>query len=710
MVAERMKQFLFKFTDGFIIFLFPWFLAFLNTNWIFTPANGMPDTWFYYSFFRYFYQYAPVFPSNVHYFVERLTWIVPGYYVYKIFPPLFANYVIHLIVYYTAVFSLYGILRFLFNQRTALITALTMGSYPWFLRAAGWDYLDGAGIAHMLLLLFLLTLATHSKYWKAYLFLAGVVHSSMLIINQFWLGFVPAWLAYFLLLNQKYKKNRIDRLITAAICFIVGNIVISGVVSLFYHSVTGKYNFIENSMKFSRMVAHSADNKKEVVSYYGSMFPYWHLLPILVFLAVGWILKKMKQHIYRFSFFVVLVYFVLSYGWMIFWHYYAIPYLIVFLYSSYLIPAIFMLLAALLSLTLIQFSEKQFRQLTIFTILIFAIPFLLPSLIYEQENKYLLLFFTVTTFAGLVFLPRKWIVLPTLACISALSFLGGRNTWVYMPDRTQNQDNFLAVVDVGRLIDLHYPNRNYDDFRLWYKADKNIATYTSVASVYLYPWGSVINVSPSENYTWPSTTPLSGGNIVLLSANPNTKQTLDEAARAFPANNAKIEYLDSSIIKHGNISLTVIFTKLNTVMSIPLKYGEKHEFSTVPGTNWYSPEVGNNKSFAWSGPGVKSEIQLSLPARKSDAIVEFCVLGTILPELPKTLKLFVNGVSIPVKLLSDPECPYLFTGKIPLNIININPSETLLSFQVDRTISPRELEISVDSRRLGLAFDWIRTK
>jgi hypothetical protein len=320
------------------------------------------------------------------------------------------------------------------------------------------------------------------------------------------------------------------------------------------------------------------------------------------------------------------------------------------------------------------------------------------------------LLFTIATFLGLIFPIKKWIVLQTLLSISALSFLGGGDTWVYMPDRTQNLDNFLAVVDVGHLIDLHYPNRNYDDFRLWYKADKNIATYVSIASVYLYPWGSVIDVSPAENYTWPITTPISDGNIILLSANPNAKQTLDEAARALPVENAKIEYLDSSIIRHGNISVTMIFTKVNAFTPIPFKYGEKYEFSTVPGTNWHSPEVGNNKSYAWSGPGVKSDIYFNLPARQRDAIVEICIVGTILPELPETLDLFVNDISIPIKLSSDPECPYRFTGIIPLNIININSSETLLSFQVDRTISPRELEINADSRKIGVAFDWIRIK
>jgi hypothetical protein len=712
MVAERVKRFPVKATDFLILFLFPWLLILLNSNWIFSPANGMPDTWFYYAFFRYFFQYASEFPSNSHYFVERLTWIVPGFYVYRVFSPLWANYILHLAVYYTATFSLYGVLRILFNARTALIAALAMGSYPWFLRAAGWDYVDGVGIAHMLLLLFLLIRATRSGHWKMYLFVAGIVHASMLITNQFWAGFAPAWSVFFLLLNQREKKNQIGRLAIAVLCFLAGNLVLTGLVSLFFHAVTGNYNFLENSMQFSRMVAQSEENKNEVTQFYGTMFPYWHLLPLLFFLAAAWTLRSIKDHLYRYSFLVILAFFVLSYGWVIFWHVYAIPYLIIFLYSSYLIPAAFLLLGALLSVSLAQVSETAYTQLLVFSILIFAIPFILSTFDEWQDHPYLLVFFILIMLAGLTLLPRTWIILPTLISLSALSFLGGRNTWIYLPNRSQNQNNFLTVSDVGELIDAQYPDWNYNDFRLWYKRDKNVSTYGAIASVYLYPWGSVINMSPARRFVWPRTTRISDGNIVLLSANHDVQQVLIEAARAFPAKNARMEYVDSSVVQHGDISVTVIFASVEGSTSIPLEYGEKYEFESVQGVNWYSTEIGsdNQETFAWSGPGSTSEIEFLLPAREDDATVEFCVLGAILPELPQTLQLSVNGISVPVDLSRKPNCPYFYRGVIPSDVLRSNPSETLFSFEIDRTVSPKEMGVNADSRKLGLGFDWIEIK
>src|SRR5688572_3548552 len=263
--------------DRFILFIFPLILISINSNWIFTPVtNYIPDPWFYLGYFRYFYDYAPVYPSNTHYFVERLTWNIPGYYLHKTFPPLLANHILHLVVYYIAVFSLYGILHLIFNRRTALISALLMGSYPWFLRAAGWDYTDGTGIAHMLFLIFLITLSQYSSRWRVWLLLAGVVHSSLLITNLFWFGFIPSWVIYFLILNIQTKKFEMKQLILPASYFLLGDLVTVGIAGLFYYWVTGNYFFLTNSVRFSVILRSDEGNRNTVITIYRHMRPYWH--------------------------------------------------------------------------------------------------------------------------------------------------------------------------------------------------------------------------------------------------------------------------------------------------------------------------------------------------------------------------------------------------------------------------------------------------
>src|SRR5215212_4761886 len=262
-------QILIKHRDRLILFIFPLILIFINSNWIFTPVtNFVPDPWFYVGYFRYFYDYAPVYPSNAHYFVERLTWNIPGYYLYKIFPPLQGNYVLHLIVYYVAIFSLYGTINLIFNRRTALISALLMGSYPWFLRATGWDYTDGTGIAHMLLLIFLITSAQYSSQWRLSLLVAGAVHASLLITNLFWFGFTPSWVLYFLILNIQTKKFEFKQLTLVALYFFLGNLMTVSIAGLFYYWVTGNYFFLANSIRFSVILTSDEGNRNTVVTIY----------------------------------------------------------------------------------------------------------------------------------------------------------------------------------------------------------------------------------------------------------------------------------------------------------------------------------------------------------------------------------------------------------------------------------------------------------
>src|SRR5262245_19700568 len=106
-----------------LIFL-PILLSAINSNWIFTlVTNNMPDPWFYLGYFRYFFKYAPTFPSNINYFVERLTWNLSGYFIYHIVSPLVANYILHLTVYYISIFALYGTLLLTRNKRTAFLSA-----------------------------------------------------------------------------------------------------------------------------------------------------------------------------------------------------------------------------------------------------------------------------------------------------------------------------------------------------------------------------------------------------------------------------------------------------------------------------------------------------------------------------------------------------------------------------------------------------------
>ncbi|MCU0481203.1 MAG: hypothetical protein MUE54_08320, partial [Anaerolineae bacterium] len=174
---------------GLVVTL-PIILALINPNWIFNPS--MADDYIYLGYQLGFPKYIGWHPSETHYFIERISWILPGYVIRQIFSPLLANFIVHLGIYYLATFSVYGVLNKLFHSRIALIIAILFGQFPMVLRSTGWDYLDGYGMALLMLSIFFLTYVPHSPRRPYYLIGAGAVYLLMLGTNLFNIFYAPA--------------------------------------------------------------------------------------------------------------------------------------------------------------------------------------------------------------------------------------------------------------------------------------------------------------------------------------------------------------------------------------------------------------------------------------------------------------------------------------------------------------------------------------
>jgi hypothetical protein len=576
-IVDALKEFVWRNPDRLTLILFPLIFTAINSNWIFTPpTNNMPDPWFYFSYFRYFFERATTFPSSIHYFVERLTWVMPGYWIYRIFPPLAANHVLHLLVYYVSVLSLYGTLDRLFHRRAAFISALLLGGYPWFLRAVGWDYPDGVGIAYLCLLIFLLTLVFEAKYWKALFLLAGAVHFSLLVTNLFWLGFIPGWTVYFLLLNSDKRKFNARQLILAAGYFFVGNVLLAGVCALFYHWATGKFFFLENTLRISFYLVDNSANNIEVLTNYGGIFPWWHILPLIVFLSASATMGLAIFRQRRVSKKLLAAYwmFVLAYAWLVFWHYFSNPLLIVFPYVSLMIPMLFLLLGALWAEPLSRLSQKQYAIAGIsgMTALLFPVLTLrlFPVIENLQGNKGL------AAALGLAFL-ACWSIRLTgrkVAIFASLFFLGffyfpiAGNSHVYMADHNKGRDNFKAIIAASDAIDSYDPNPDYGAFRLWFRADENYNTFFSLAAVYLHPWGSSLDepVSSKKPHQKLSLSPKdkirTDDRIVILSSSADADALLSEAGEALDEQRLDIVLESLRPIHAGNISFYLYFTRI----------------------------------------------------------------------------------------------------------------------------------------------------
>jgi hypothetical protein len=133
----------------YLILILPILVLARNTSYIYTAA-GYIDPWVYYGYMKHLVAFkGSLFPGT--YYGSRLSWILPGALIHAILPPVPANYVLHLAVFFTAVFSLYWLLKEALDRRIAILSAICLALYPYFWAAIGWDYVDGAGIAYYLL-------------------------------------------------------------------------------------------------------------------------------------------------------------------------------------------------------------------------------------------------------------------------------------------------------------------------------------------------------------------------------------------------------------------------------------------------------------------------------------------------------------------------------------------------------------------------------
>jgi hypothetical protein len=330
-----------------VIACLPALVVSYDSNAIYTKP-GTIDPWVYYGFFRHLVTFKrDWFPAT--YYGSRLSWILPGYLLNQLFSPVVANGLLHLSVYYTAVFSFFFLLKNAVDRRTALIGTLLFGFYPYFWAAAGWDYADGAGIAGFLLTMLLLTHGAKDSRRYGYLAAAGAAYAAVIYSNLAWGMFSPLLFLHYAVANRIGRGAKLTQTVKEVIIGAgAGFALVTIVLCLVNHHLDGTYWFYAPSVGFA---AHStgANNqwRKPLSSWIGGAT--WLALPAAVLMiTVGFAVLQRRTFFKRSNFVSVL--FVLQ-----FWLAAAILLLMdvrgnsllgTTYYASYLIPFTFLAIGA----------------------------------------------------------------------------------------------------------------------------------------------------------------------------------------------------------------------------------------------------------------------------------------------------------------------------------------------------------------------------
>ncbi len=127
-----------------------------------------------------------------------------------------------------------------------------------------------------------------------------------------------------------------------------------------------------------------------------------------------------------------------------------------------------------------------------------------------------------------------------------------------------------------------------------------------------------------------------------------------------------------------------------------------------PGRGWHVGEVHPIYGvLRWSGSSSVSYLEFTISG-KTDLIIRFRIVNAIASDVLKSLRLEVNGKTLPLKKRKDGTMGWLFEGYIPFSLTQRSPQVLCLKFHVSRTERPvSDVVDGQETRSLGLCYNWL---
>jgi len=644
----------------------PLLMTLINPNWLYNPpVLNTFDTWVYNSVFRYLPDFATAQHVDFFYFMDRLSWVLPGYILYHLFSPEIANALLHFGVYALALFSIYGISKQLFGQDAAFLMAICLGGYTWFLRAVGHDYVDGVGIAYYSVALWFATQAVYQYRYKLYLMGCGAFLALTLVTQLLWVVFIPLIALYYLILNHHHARRPLVINMAWVSFGVIGVLV---VLMLASWVISGEWNIFINSVALITKIGSLHDLLLGgLIGIYGKIPATWLVLPCVIAILAAIQLTRSKNLTPTLRLHIRLIVggFCLTIGIFIgFQIMSSLPYLIVYVYTSMMIPATFLLLAALI-------ATAEMKAITpVSALMLIAIILIQPFIIIliEPFETFLLnpnIVWPVTAVALLILSLSLTLRKQPLGLVSGftiMSMMFGGSNGVFYHDRLKNYTIFTSVNHTIEAITRHHPS--LDDFSeamVWYEAT-TFLTYGAPV-IYIYWGGSnwgYVQTHPTDLRLVADITQ----DVVMLSDNPaidkRVQFVLDGQFSVTLLRNFALPNIDPTGRYRGYVLRLLRLDTYNQPI-FPTGYNVfKSRYDYVePGP-------------AITGPGTDVVFQFRLPTPNSDFTVAMCVVDMTVP-VPNPLPALLNDTPIEF-VLSDSEetgaCRFYYMADVPQTAIS----------------------------------------
>ena len=367
-----------------ILILVPIVFSLSNVDWIYgTP--GMSDHWINYNFFQDFFHDQNINNGQFPYKFTRVSHLLYGYLIHKIFSPIPAYYFYFFSLFYLSTICFYVIISQLFNKHVAIITSIMLCCYTHFHGSISFEsmYQNYSCLAYFMASLMFAVLAAKKPQYKLYLFLSGIFYASA-IHQLLYASYLPSLIIIYAGINYINNKNS---LVESLKWFALGAITITIVFSAISYMAQGMtfFLFVQVLQSLFFIEIASLDAYKNILLYWQ---PLWKSLwaaksSWLVYLsaAVGMLailaisLKKKLNDKYYFTCFILIAGFEVAFLFHLIQHAFGRAMSIGHDYMIYpILPLLFIAIATFYSFLSRNTQQASGNRLVAYALLVSILP------------------------------------------------------------------------------------------------------------------------------------------------------------------------------------------------------------------------------------------------------------------------------------------------------------------------------------------------
>ena len=388
-----------------ILILVPIVFSLSNVDWIY-GAPGMSDHWLNYNFFQDFFHDQSIHTifadGQFPYKFTRVSHLLYGYLIHKIFSPIPAYYFYFFSLFYLSTICFYVIISQLFNKHVAIITSIMLCCYTHFHGSISFEsmYQNYSCLAYFMASLMFAVLAAKKPQYKLYLFLSGIFYASA-IHQLLYAVYLPSLILIYIGINYVNNKNSIPESLK---WFALGAITITIVFSAISYMAQGMTFFLLVQFLQSLLVIDGQILQNKITPLWKTLWGAKSSWLVYLSAAVGMLailaisLKKKLNDKYYFTCFILIAGFEVAFLIHLFQHAFEKVISMGADYRIYpILPLLFIAIATFYSFLSRNTQQASGNRLVAYALLVSILPLVTgitnpieqktSSLIYQQILK-----------------------------------------------------------------------------------------------------------------------------------------------------------------------------------------------------------------------------------------------------------------------------------------------------------------------------------